>query len=401
MGSVIRLGVGNLEVDWGKNWNFIDHCPVFQPEDIGEAEYFYIDDKRGMISEKREAYRKPLRDVLPRLELLGHTLTTACQEYESLRDAFDRGRALSFEHLLDAIKRVDVESTSPEYSDDHDFGEFFTEEIVPRLKLEGYVDRPPEHRYFGEMMENFHPWSALRLLAERPSNLALPVVWYFADVIDGGWEDREFFDPSVPQSGRFLLVTEGSSDARILRKALDLLRPAVRDFFYFVDMEEGYPFTGTGNLANFCKGLASIGILNNILVIFDNDAEGVYKSRQVLALNRPCNMSVMVLPSLPELAHVETIGPSGKTYQDINGRAASIEAYLDLKWKAKSNPIVRWSAYQQQLDCYQGALVTKEHYAREFLALRSQTSGYDFTKLNVVLDQIIKLCVETVSKKHS
>lgn len=399
MGSMIKLAVGNLEVDWGQNEIFVNHLPLFQAGDISEAEYFYIDGAGERIIDKREAFRKPLRDVLPRLELLGHTLTTASEEYESLRDGFGRGKALAFEDLLNAVGRTAVESVSPEYSDDHDFGELFAEEIIPRLDLEKYVPDPAERHYFGEMMENFHPWSVLRLLAERPSNLDLPVVWYFADAVDGGWKDRESFVPTVPQQDRFLLVTEGSSDAGILSKALDLLRPAVRDFFYFVDMEEGYPFTGTGNLANFCKGLASIGILNNVLVIFDNDAEGVYKSRQVLALTRPSNLSVMVLPSLPELKLIETIGPSGNTFQDINGRAASIEAYLDLGWKAQSNPIVRWSAYQQQLDCYQGALVNKGHYIREFLALRSQVSGYDFSKLNVVLNQITKLCVETVSRK--
>jgi hypothetical protein len=401
MGSLIKLRLGNLEVDWGKNHNFVDHRPLFQSGDLAEAEYLYIDDTGQPVSENREAYRKPLRDVLPRIELLGHTLATAAAEYASLRDDFGRGKALSFERLIGLVKLVDAESVSLDYSDDHDFGEFFAEEILPRIGLEEYLPGPAERHYFGEMMENFHPWSALRLLAERPANLALPVVWSFADVVEGGWEEGEFFVPVLPQGDRFLLVTEGSSDARILRKALDLLKPAVSDFFYFVDMEEGYPFTGTGNLANFCKGLASIGVLNNVLVIFDNDAEGVYKSKQVQDLNRPCSMGVTVLPSLPELTAIETIGPSGRTYQDINGRAASIEAYLDLTWKTQSNPVVRWSAYQQQLDRYQGALVAKVDYAKQFLALSSATSGYDFSKLNVVLDQVVKLCVSIVTRKHN
>ena len=98
---------------------------------------------------------------------------------------------------------------------------------------------------------------------------------------------------------------------------------------------------------------------------------------------------------------METVGPSGKTFQDINGRAASIEAYLDLKWKTQSGPVVRWSAYQQQLDRYQGALIAKEHYAKEFLALNPETCGYDFSKLNVVVDAVITLCVETAVGKRA
>src|SRR5207302_707086 len=38
---------------------------------------------------------------------------------------------------------------------------------------------------------------------------------------------------------------------------------------------EGYPFSGTGNLYNFTKGLISIAVQSNIVIIYDNDAEGV------------------------------------------------------------------------------------------------------------------------------
>ena len=68
-------------------------------------------------------------------------------------------------------------------------------------------------------------------------------------------EKREEFVRPLPQSDRFLIVTEGSSDGKILFHAIRLLRPEIADFFYFVDMEKGYPFTGTGNLLNFCRGL--------------------------------------------------------------------------------------------------------------------------------------------------
>ena len=42
-------------------------------------------------------------------------------------------------------------------------------------------------------------------------------------------------------------------------------------------MEEGYPFSGSGNLASFCRGLMKVGIQNKIIIVFDNDAEGVTK----------------------------------------------------------------------------------------------------------------------------
>ena len=43
----------------------------------------------------------------------------------------------------------------------------------------------------------------------------------------------------------FLIVTEGSSDAKIIQHAFNLLKPHIADFFDFVDMEEGYPFSAS------------------------------------------------------------------------------------------------------------------------------------------------------------
>jgi len=352
------------------------------------------------VTERKPAYCKPLKNVLPRLELLGHTLAAASEEYDSLRQDFKRAKTLPFDKLVELMKRTDVTSVSADYSDNHDFGEFFAEEMVSRLRLGKYLRDLGDRRYFGEMMENFHPWSALRMLAEREENLDVPVTWYFADIVDGGWEELESFVPQLSQDKRFLLVTEGGSDAKILRKAIDLLLPSTNDFFYFVDMEEGYPFSGTGNLAKFCNGLVSIGVLNNVLVIFDNDAEGVFKAKQVLPMNRPPTMGVMVLPDLAELRNFETVGPGGVITADINGRAASIEAYLDLSWNAKNKPMVRWSAYQEQLDCYQGALTEKDHYKKQFLSLRSKGSGYDFRKLEIVINHIFNQCVQLGAGSH-
>ena len=109
---------------------------------------------------------------------------------------------------------------------------------------------------------------------------------------------------------RFLIVTEGSSDAHIVEHAFKLLKPHIADFFDFVDMEEGYPFSGTGNLFRFLQGLISISIQNNVVVIFDNDAEGVANYKRSCALKVPANMLILKLPDNPYFAEFDTIGPT-------------------------------------------------------------------------------------------
>ena len=100
-------------------------------------------------------------------------------------------------------------------------------------------------------MENLSAYTILQLLAANPSAKDLPVTWQFADVEEGGWAGRHEFVRPLDPSNCFLVVTEGSSDAAVIKHALCLLTPHIADFFTFVDMNEGYPFSGTGNMYNF------------------------------------------------------------------------------------------------------------------------------------------------------
>src|SRR5438270_10468674 len=96
-------------------------------------------------------------------------------------------------------------------------------------------------------------------------------------------------------------------------------------------MNEGYPFSGTGNLYNFTKGLISIAVQSNIVIIYDNDAEGVSSFNRTTKLNIPANMRVLKLLDLPEFKNFETVGPSGRHQADINGPRCS-NRMLSRRW---------------------------------------------------------------------
>ena len=155
-------------------------------------------------------------------------------------------------------------------------------------------------------------------------------------------------------------------------------------------MEEGYPFAGTGNLFRFVQGLVSIKVQNNVIIIFDNDAEGVAGFNRCSKINVPENMRVLTLPNLPDFNDFETIGPSGRHRANINGQAAAVECYLCLD----DEPCVRWNNYNSTIEAYQGELIGKTKYMRAFLSQREKISGYDYNKLESVLDMIIKDCVK-------
>jgi hypothetical protein len=166
-------------------------------------------------------------------------------------------------------------------------------------------------------------------------------------------------------------------------------------------MKEGYPFTGTGNLHKFRQGLVSIGVLNRVLIIYDNDAEGTARYQATRRLALPPNMRVMKLPDLPALERCSTIGPIGEGWENVNGRAAAIECYLDLTWRVSKSPSIRWTSYNREISTCQGELTEKDCYKRRFLELRSKPPGYDFSKLEAVLDVVVAECVSIASQLRS
>jgi hypothetical protein len=372
MGSMIYLAVGRLEVCWGKNSGFVDHSALFQAGDLSQVPYYYKGKENAVpngepdwevITELKDGLSKPLWQVIDRINLLGHTRAVCEHEFASLAPNYGEGG--------------------------EDFGKFFRREILPRLKLKGGGPDPMGLSGISEGMENLTSYTILHLLADNPSARALNVQWAFNDVEDGGWARREDFVRPLDQTHRFLLVTEGSSDAAMLRKAFALLRPHIADFFDFVDMEEGYPFSGTGNVYRFIQGLISIRVLNSVIVIYDNDAEGRANYDRTLELNVPSNMAVLKLPDREEFAHFPTKGPEGDGEADINGRAAAIECFLDLPSEAR----VRWSSHNAKADAYQGELIDKERYAREFLRQLTRVEGYDYSKLEALLDHIVSTAI--------
>jgi hypothetical protein len=237
-------------------------------------------------------------------------------------------------------------------------------------------------------MENMSAYTVLRLLGKNPSARDLPLIWGFADVIgEGGWQRSDFVH-SLAASQRFSILTEGTSDAAILKHALALLEPHIADFFSFVDV--GHPFSGTGQVINFVKGLVAIGVHNNVLVVFDNDAEGRYAWGRCRQLPLPENVRVLRLPELPEFQQVLVDGPTGSNLADINGRAAAIECYLDIG----PSPSFRWSNYNHHIEAYQGELLGKDNYKRAFLGQSGVLAGYAYDKLREVLAMLKRQAIE-------
>lgn len=392
MGSIISLSLGALELDWGKNSFFRNHSALFKPDDIRPAPYHYAD---GVVEDK-PAFVRSLRSVVRRLDLLGYSLPGCERLYEEAVATtlhYYPAPILTFQQFAEVMRNVNVAAVRmPEDKEGYDLGELPRELLAdPEFtKTDGRLASLT--RDDGNFFENLDAYVPLRLLAEHPDNMEKEVVWRFSDEVEGGWVAEGDLYEGVPQSDRCLIVTEGSSDGAILRDALSIVAPDVVDFFEFVDMSDNYPFTGTGNLFRFCQGLARIKIQNRILIVLDNDTAGRAAYRKISTLDLPPRMRVAVLPGLEECCNVRTMGPSGAQYENINGRAVSIEWFLDTSIPDHPEPIVRWSAYNDELDAYQGELVDKEAYVRHFFATVKRGAAPESSKLVELWDHLIATC---------
>lgn len=60
MGSLITLGVGRMEIDWGKNHSFRNHSALFTEEDITKIPYYYVTEAGEVYIEEREGLSRKL-----------------------------------------------------------------------------------------------------------------------------------------------------------------------------------------------------------------------------------------------------------------------------------------------------------------------------------------------------
>ncbi|HEX3672709.1 MAG TPA: HEPN/Toprim-associated domain-containing protein [Rhizomicrobium sp.] len=418
MGTAITLEVGGMTLDYSKNHRGNDHGPLFQDSDRQRFHSYEVVRRAGADDEDNEqskpvGFRRTLGDTVPRLKLLGYSIESAAEEYAAVCEAvledreffeqeglqttldimsFIEFRAFVTTHALadlsDEFVSLDPVKMRGRFTDDSQ------NQRLPHSSMDETVGYS-ELSHFGNLIGVLHPYHLLVLLAENASNNHLFVDWQYGPLVESGWAKEEVFVADAKRGETFLVATEGSSDAYVLRHAFKLLASGIEDFFRFIDVSERHPFPGTGNLLKFAEGLVKIDVQNQIIFLFDNDAEGAETHQRVVALNLPGNMRSLVLPETDEFKSFPTRGPDGVALSDINRKAASIECYLDLVRPKLPAPQIVWTNYRKETDTYQGALEQKEAYTKAFLHQTSATvedRSYDFSKIALVLTSLTHEC---------
>ncbi len=180
------------------------------------------------------------------------------------------------------------------------------------------------------------------------------------EVIGNGWFYRRH---DIADGEPILILTEGSSDAKLLQQSLSALYPEVEDRFRFLDFGAANLAGGAPSLVAQVRAFVGAGVRIKILGIFDNDAAARDALRPLEKVKLPDNIGVMTLPELGFACNYPTVGPLGKLRGNVNGLAVSIEFFagedlLTRLGNGEPDPVI-WGSYIAAARAYQGELSSK------------------------------------------
>lgn len=202
------------------------------------------------------------------------------------------------------------------------------------------------------------------------------------------FEDEELINPKIT------VLTEGKSDARIISRGFEMLKPEVKDYFHVIDFEGPSISGGASYLTHAVKVFAGCNIAIPIVAIFDNDTAGKAEILKLSRLKLPSNIHVCQYPVIDSLREYPCMGYNGMEICNVNGRAGSIEMYLGHQSltddTGQRRPII-WSSFDKNVCQYQGALEHKNEAIKVFERISKSVSFQSlrqFEDLRKLLDVI-------------
>lgn len=328
-------------------------------------------------------YRASAREVAQRLDVMGFSLRQAKQDFERLRFELIEELKTAEGDLEDisAGSRAQIERLTFE-----DYGDALRSVMRQKLRAEPFGDRnrpdlSDTERHILEYDEDnsfmgyfcSDPRFLIRVACSLVPQDAV-VEQDLTEVVDAGYYDADEpvcenalreLTADYPLNTKIIIVTEGSSDAAILREALGLLYPHLVDFYSFFDFDASRAAGGANQVVSVLKAFIAADISNKVIGLFDNDTAAREAARPLERINLPKNVAVLRYPALGSLRSYPTIGPTGTVAFDVNGLAGSIELYFGNDVLSSDHP-VQWKGFSESVGAYQGEVMHKASLQEKF-----------------------------------
>jgi HEPN/Toprim N-terminal domain 1 len=281
------------------------------------------------------------------------------EEEQWFANDWDFMKHLTFDAYSDGFRSVIANGLRPVPFDDHK-----RQDIDPVAR---YILGENDEFYFGFPCDD--PRFLLRLACEVVERKTR-VIQDITDLVFSGYytRDERVCESAIrsltarqPENSPRIILTEGSTDAEILKEALALLYPHLFGYYTFLDFNSSRSPGGAGHLVSLIKAFCAAGVANRVIALFDNDTSGHEARRALDSVPLSPNIAILHYPEIPLLRHYPTLGPGGMTSLDVNGLAASIELYLGADTLSEEGTLtpVQWKGYSEVLKQYQGEVMQK------------------------------------------
>ena len=368
MGEYIGISIKNHEYLWCKN-SFGDLLTIFSKDDL-HIEQAYNEDENEEYTVRY--FATTVLKAKMALDCLGHTLTAAKADFEKSKAADleycdddeeykEIEECFTFNEWEQAVKKFALILSTDTYDCSNNKFQSLDEESKKKLSFteQMVIGTSPfisEERYLN--YEEVDLWNIFRVILDA-FDADEVVELNYTNLFDGGWCDETPKDEeyNVPKT---IILTEGKFDVEVISKCMDLLFPHMKKFYSFINFSE-YKVQGSTNfLTHYLKAFIASGIQNRVIAIYDNDSAGKGEMITLSNISIPDNYRIMCLPDLDLASHYPTLGPSGKEYMNINGKACSIELFLGKDVLTDGNELIpiQWKGFKQT-QTYQGEIMKK------------------------------------------
>lgn len=179
----------------------------------------------------------------------------------------------------------------------------------------------------------------LCMLADTKSYFKLDIrdqeaAGYYPDLINLINSDRQWYLEFRNNDYNYqtIILTEGSSDSRIIEMTMKRAFAEYRDLFCFQDFDRSghnVPSGGASYTANYVKFLKSIGYNQKVIAVFDNDEEGskqINHLKKIASKNK--NFRAIRYPNRPFAENYRVEINGDKLDVNINGDGLFLELYI-------------------------------------------------------------------------
>lgn len=415
MGSYAVFTINDYEISWMKS--YVDPTVMSLFSEYDRKESIEHDEEDESYEYKKVVYQSSIKIIKKRLNILGFNLKTLEEafkkskcyrldnfdedELKNKKDSYSRFlQRFTFDKYLSALKEI-YDNKIDFFGNGNSFNFEKFEKIEKIKKAKPYVKYILEEvEYPDERVDIDYRFYFRGFLEKLDENLNIFVD--VSDLIDSGYYDIEdkIAEQCLNKNDKTIIFTEGKYDTSVIRESLKLLYPEYSNYYSFLDIELSNLELGANRVITYLKSFISAGIINKVIVLFDNDAEGLFCKQEVLKLkNIPNNFSIKTYPNIDIAKKYPTICPTGVEELDINDCGCSIELYLCDEVLKENNTLIpiQWSSFNEHVKKYQGSFSSKNkgsiqkkysEILKKCKANSLEISKYNFDNMKTLLEDI-------------